>query len=215
MVFYVIGYFYMHLFSMKAKQLLAVALLLTYTMLYINTPDFNYLVVEQHIEFKLIFYLLMFFFGIELAKRAQYLEHHTWRDWIGLLVSIGILYGHKLLMMQGLAGEWQFVQQIAIFPAVFFALRLASCRAAARLMNAPWIGKFLGLCAAMTLELYIVHGPIRGVFSPVPEHFPFNVFVYLPIVVLVALAVYSISQLITKRMLADSAPHPAKRTNSP
>ena len=180
-----------------------IALLLSYTALYVKTQNFEYLVVEQHIEYKLLFYLLIFLFGIELGKRAKHVENYSRKEWIGLVACIFIIYVHKLLMMQGWAGAWQFVQQAAIFPVMFFAIRLANHSAIARLMQAPWVGQFMMVCAAMTLELYMVHGPIREPFNPGPKGFPGNVVSYLPMVVLAAYLVHIISQFLREHMLTE------------
>lgn len=215
MLYYIIGYFYIYKFDDFVKKILLAVLLLAYSMLYIKNSNFNYLAIEQILEFKLIFYILIFLFGIELAKRPKHVNSNTWKDWIGLAVCMIIIYGHKLLMMQGWAGGWQFIQQLAIFPSVFFGIRLANCNAINRIMQTPWVSKFIKLCASMTLELYIVHGPIRELINPSSAGFPGNVVIYLPMVFLAAYVVRAINRSITTRMLSRDVSKLARHINIP
>lgn len=201
MIFYVLGFALIKNYSNKKIIYGTILLLLIYVALYSRAENYNSLIIEQEMNFKLVFYFLIFMFGIFLASVESKIKYHGVGDYLILLLFIFVIYGHKLLVMMtgGKYAEYQFVQQIAIFPLVFYFLKISRSDWVGGLFNIEtWAGRFVSLVAAMTLELYIVHGPLRGLMLPYLGDFPGNVMVYLPFVFITAYMLHELTNKATR-----------------
>lgn len=203
MLYYVVGFFFIRQFSIGRLLSGMAVLILLYMVLYARISDFSMLVIEQTMHFKLVFYAMVFLYGIALASLNHRIVYRGPVDVVALLACLVVMYGHKLIALSGQAQEWQFIQQLALFPMLFFAIKVA---------RAHWLLAFLhrqrrlssavSIVAAMTLELYIVHGPIRGLMLPHIGGFPGNVLVYLPVVFLLAYFFYRLNAWVMTHLLA-------------
>jgi peptidoglycan/LPS O-acetylase OafA/YrhL len=204
MIFYVFGFSLIKNGNNKKLIYGTIILGLIYITLYLRAESYNRLIIEQEMNFKLVFYFLIFTFGIFLASVESKIKYQGVVDYFMLLLFILVIYGHKLLVMMtgGNYSEFQFVQQMAIFPLVFYFLKISRSDRVGRLFNIEtWAGRFVSLVAAMTLELYIVHGPLRGLMLPYLGGFPGNVIVYLPFVFITAYVLHELTNKATRIFL--------------
>jgi hypothetical protein len=72
---------------------------LIYITLYLRAESYNRLIIEQEMNFKLVFYFLIFTFGIFLASVESKIKYQGVVDYLMLLLFILVIYGHKLLVM--------------------------------------------------------------------------------------------------------------------
>lgn len=204
MLYYLVGYFLMKDYS-RRRSLAAVAFALAiYVVMYISAEDYQILIIEQWIQFKVVFYFLVFLFGMDLAVSGYGMPDRQ-GGWLGILflliLALLLFYGHKLLMMQGLLLQWQFVQQLLIFPIIWALMRLFHQPGLLRwLASQPQLNHLLGFGAAMTLELYLTHGPLRALLAPYLPPFPVSVGVYLLAVLVYSYALYRVNLWLRRRL---------------
>lgn len=207
MIYYLMGYFLIINFSIKRIAILSTILVVAYISMYLRISDFSSLVIEQELKFKLLFYFLIFLFGLVLASLGDRVKYRGKGDFLYLTLFASIIYGHKILVIVtgGQFSEFQFVQQLSIFPLVFFFLKIGRSRFVIDFMNQDSTqSKFIGLISAMTLELYIVHGSIRVLISPHLSVFPINIVVYLLTIFMFAYLFYRINTFFIFHLTAKS-----------
>lgn len=170
---------------------------LLYFMIYLDVADFSVLVIEQQLEFKVLFYYLVFLFGIYLASYTEKITYSGFSDIVMALLVLVVIYGHKIFMSRGLLGEYQWMEQLLIFPFLFYALKLARSPVIAKIFKLNNIvATFINLTVVMTLELYIVHGPIREYLIFDLGFFPANPLFFLLITYVVAYIFLKLNRVI-------------------
>ena len=194
MIFYLFGFIFIKNFSIKKLFLGFGIFIFFYLIFYINQKDFTILFVEQDMYFKLIFYFMIFLSGLFFASIRDKIFYQGSSDLFYLILLIGLMYGHKYLMFKGLLAEYKFIQQLLIFPILFFSLKASQAPVLFdHLLKIKFIAQFISLISAMTLELYIIHGPIRElVFVSLPP-FPGNILIYLPLVFAISYFFYKLN----------------------
>lgn len=201
MFFYLVGFMFIRNYSSRKILVGLISLVLLYVTFYLHIKKFSiFLAVEQLVEFKLVFYGLVFLLGLYFASISERIKYEGILDVVALLVSIGLIYGHKYLMLRGIGSQFQFVQQVFIIPMLYYALKVGqSPFIQNKIMAAPAISGVISLVGAMTLELYIVHGPIRPIVHQYVHYFPENIFAF-------GLIVFPVSYLFYKanRALAST-----------
>lgn len=201
MTFYVCGFVLIKNYNNKKIIYSTLFLVLIYAALYLRAESYGSLIIEQEMNFKLVFYFLIFIFGIFLASVEHKIKYQGVFDYLMLLLFILVIYGHKLLVMMtgGKYAEYQFVQQMAIFPLVFYFLKISQSVWMGKLFNIEaWAGRCAAFVAAMTLELYIVHGPLRGLMLPYLGGFPGNIIAYLPFVFFASYVLHKLTKKVTQ-----------------
>lgn len=197
MLYYLLGFFLMKNYSRRRLWAVGGVTVAIYTAMYVSAGYYSILIIEQWIQFKIIFYFLVFLFGLDLAVSGYGMPVRP-GYWVGtfllLILSLLLFHGHKLLMMQGMLLQWQFVQQVLIFPIILTLMRLFHQPGVLRwLASLPRLNHMLGLGAAMTLELYLTHGPLRGLLAPTLPPFPLSVGVYLLVVLLYSYGLFRVN----------------------
>lgn len=196
MVFYVFGFVLIKNYTNEKIICIGVLLLFVYITLYLGAANYDGLIIEQEMRFKLVFYFAIFAFGVYLGSVADRIRYQGLADVLMLMLFLAVIYGHKFLVLKtgGKYAEFQFVQQVAIFPLVFYFLKISQSDWVGRLFKVEsWAGRFVSLVAAMTLELYIVHGPLRGLMLPYLGGFPGNVIIYLTIVFIASYVLHELT----------------------
>jgi hypothetical protein len=205
MLYYLVGFFLMKHYSRRRLLAAGAATLLIYVMMYLSAKDYSILIIEQWIQFKAVFYFLVFLFGLDLAVSGCGMPVKS-EGWVGsfllLIVPLLFFYGHKLLMMKGMLLQWQFVQQVLIFPIILAFMRLFHQPGFLRWLGSlPRLNHLLGLGAAMTLELYLTHGPLRGLMALYLPPFPLNVGIYLLAVLLYSYGLYRLNGWVRQNLI--------------
>lgn len=201
MLFYLLGFIFIKNYSFK-KLLVGFSLLLAvYVALYMRFSDYSNLVIESTLSFKMIFYAMVFLTGIYFASIDREIVYQGKRDYVVLLVLLLAIYGHKFLMLKGATGEFQFIEQMLIFPLLYYFIKISkSPFVLYRVMKPSVASGFISVVAAMTLELYMAHGPLRALLHPYLPRFPENVISYLSITFLISYGLYRLNQNLMSRI---------------
>ena len=206
MFYYVVGFFLIKFYRPTLLVMAGLLAMAIYLPMYLAATDYSLLIVEQEIRFKLPFYFIVFLFGIFFARNMigmQRSRRQTCFDIILLLSSLSVFYGHKILMGHGLFSSWQFIQQVLIFPIILALMRLAHLPSVLVFLGSrKWLNHIIGLGAAMTLELYLTHGPLRAVMYPYLTGFPLNIVLYVFVVLLIAYMLFRLNVFL--RVKAES-----------
>jgi hypothetical protein len=90
---------------------------------------------------------------------------------------------------------------LLIFPIIWALMRLFHQPGLLRwLASQPQLNHLLGFGAAMTLELYLTHGPLRALLAPYLPPFPVSVGVYLLAVLVYSYALYRVNLWLRRRL---------------
>jgi peptidoglycan/LPS O-acetylase OafA/YrhL len=191
MFFYVIGFFFLKDYSDRKLLKGLIALAVLYTTFYLQFDDYSILVVEQTVSFKVIFYGMIFLSGLYFASLHNHIQYKGLQDYFLLLLSIGIIYFHKYLMTQGIAANFQFVQQLFLFPTLYYFLKISKSPLILEwIMKSRHLNSSITLIGSMTLELYLVHGPLRMIAIQYFPPFPFNVLGLLVMIFILSYLLY-------------------------
>jgi peptidoglycan/LPS O-acetylase OafA/YrhL len=124
-----------------------------------------------------------------------------------LVLLVGYLGAKFLLLVEG----WG----TALFPILFvlvFALcvlglaTLGTPSLVRRTMGIPWLGPFLGMSAALTLEIYLVHEPLAHIAAISAIAYPLNLAALLALTLPIAVVVGVASAFIQRRSESKRAP---------
>ncbi|MFA6629789.1 MAG: acyltransferase family protein [Sulfuricurvum sp.] len=201
MFFYVIGFFFLKNYS-NQKLLAGIAVLsLLYAVFYTQFNDYSSLVIEQTVSFKVIFYGMVFLSGIYLGSIHERIRYTGIFDYLLLFFSVAVIYTHKYLMMHGIAANLQFIQQLFLFPTIYFFLKISKSPLVLEIIMKPrLVNNIVTLIGAMTLELYLVHGPLRLIAYNYFPLFPVNVIGFFLMVFTLSYLLYRINNEVINRI---------------
>lgn len=198
LIYYLVIYFLLKSFSQKRLLCAAVPFIVFYAVYYTLFLDLTKFSIESHF-FRIIFYFLVFLWGLYLGTVKDKISFSGWRDLIGLATCVGIIYAHKLLMARGMLPQIQFVQHIAVFPLLYYALKAAKSDFITKtVMNSPFWGKPINFISLITLELFIVGNSIDGVMAQAITGFPLNAISFVTATFILATVVYYLAPHIRK-----------------
>jgi hypothetical protein len=104
-------------------------------------------------------------------------------------------------MFKGYAFTIQFVEQIAVFPIIFYSLKISRSEFVLnRVMNNPIVSKIVVFISAITLEIYMSHTILKYPFLRLGIPFPVNIFFFIIISAATAYIIKYISETIAKRL---------------
>ncbi|WP_394752640.1 acyltransferase [Crenothrix sp.] len=195
MLFYLMGFVFIKNYSIKKLQIGFAFLVTLYIYSYSQFSDYSSLVIESTMTFKLIFYALIFLLGIYFASINNKISYKGISDYCILFFLVFLIYFHKILMYKEILGGFQFIQQLLILPLLYYFLKISKSNFVLDILLKPTlITSFISIIAAMTLELYMVHGPIRMLIYQYLPKFPENVFLYLPVTFFVSYGLYQLNK---------------------
>lgn len=149
------------------------------------------------------FYFLIFLFGIWMGTVDDKIKFAGTMDVILLFLFLCFHYLFTFLMFKGQIFTFQFVEQLAVFPVVFYALKISrSPLVLDRVMNNPVLSKIVVFISSITLEIYMCHFLLLGPFIGLKIPFPFNIFIFVTVSIALAFVVKYISQNIVIRLEA-------------
>ncbi|MDD3597082.1 acyltransferase family protein [Sulfuricurvum sp.] len=194
MFFYVVGFFFLKNYSNRKLMRGMIVLALLYTIFYLQFNDYSTLVVEQTISFKVIFYGMVFLSGIYFGSIHERIRYSGIRDYIFLLLCISAIYAHKFMMMHAIAANLQFIQQLFLFPTIYFFLKVSKSPLILEgIMKPRFLNSTITLIGAMTLELYLIHGPFRAIAYEYFPAFPWNVIGFFLLVLVLSYGLYRLN----------------------
>jgi hypothetical protein len=151
--------------------------------------------------FKWIFYLQIMFFGGYMAGRAKFAKTGFIKDGLAFILIIGLYYGILILMSRGCGWQFQVVTHLLMFPMLFLFLKFSESDAITSLMGKKYTGAAISLIAALTLEIYLLHGAVYS--HPIIQNllFPLNIVIFWLVVIFLSFVLNRISRFITRRLI--------------
>ena len=200
MIFYVIFFLIMKRKNDKYFMACILILIIPYLFFYLTTIDLSQYSIEGPGYFKWIFYLQTMFFGGYMAGRPRFTHTIFFKDGLALIFSIGLYYG--MLMMMSKVGGWQFqiATHLLMFFILFVFLKISESDVIKSLLSKRYIGAAIALMAALTLEIYLLHGAVYT--HPVLQKilFPFNIILFWIVVIILSFILNRISGLIILKL---------------
>lgn len=213
LIYYGIIFFLVREFSSKRLALAAIPILIIYILYYIYLLDLSIWSIEQP-PFRLIYYLLVVLWGIYIGSQGEKLQFRGAQDVFFLILSVSVIYGHKYLMQRGLLLSFQFVQQLASFPLLYFVVKVAKSNFITyALMGNRYVGKVIAFVSGVTLEIFIVNNSLDSLVSELGA-FPFNVIALVSLNVGLALVIFYCAKSIRRTFEAETSITTQGRNNT-
>lgn len=193
-VFYFLGWFIIKDFTTKKWYIAAGLSVLLYIYFYIFHLDHSSYYLEE-LPFKVFYYFIAFLFGIILAHKNRDICYDGKRDYSYFLLSILVMYTHKVLFQNGMFEDLQCIQQLACLVAAYYLFKISkSPLIKEKLMNSV-VSVIIKYISSITLELYMVHVVVSPIIMSRQLPFPLSVVVFLIFTVLLAAIIKSLSTL--------------------
>ena len=179
LVYYLLAYpLFKNIWKIKLWAIFGILGIL-YATGYLTVVDLSKWSVEQS-PFDLIHYFMIFIFGIFIAKKSKDIVFSGIKDYFIAIAIVGLIYFHKFLMLKGFCLEYQFLQQLAIYPLVYYLLKISRSHfITTNIMHAPYLSRIVDFLANHTLEIYMVHQTISAPILYMQMPFPINLAVFL------------------------------------
>ena len=118
---------------------------------------------------------MIFIFGIFIAKKSKDIVFSGIKDYFIAIAIVDLIYFHKFLMLKGFCLEYQFLQQLAIYPLVYYLLKISRSHfIMTNIMQAPYLSRIVDFLANHTLEIYMVHQTISAPILIYANAFPYQ-----------------------------------------
>lgn len=198
-------YYLLSFFLLKAEQknklfCMFGVLGILYFALYFSWLDLSKWTVEDQ-PFKLIHYFMIFLFGIYVAIKNKSITYTGSHNYTVLLLLVALVYGHKFLMTKGLYPEFQFIQQAAMYPILYYLLKISrSPFVSVRLMQSKMISSVVEFISNHSLELYIVQETIVHQVLKLNFPFPLNMITFIVLTFIISAIVNKISGIIRDKI---------------
>ncbi|MGA2781913.1 MAG: acyltransferase [Smithella sp.] len=201
MIFYVIFFLILKMKNYKYFLTSIFILIIPYLFFYITKVDLSRYSIEGPGYFKWIFYLQTMFFGGYMAGRAKFAKTSFSKDGLALIFVIGLYYGILILMSRGCGWQFQAVTHLLMFPILFLFLKVSESGVIMSLMTTKYAGAAISLMAALTLEIYLLHGAVYS--HPIIQNllFPLNIVIFWLVVIFLSFVLNRISRFITRRLI--------------
>lgn len=200
LVYYILSFFLLG-DEQKTKLFSIFGLLgVLYFVIYLICVDLSKWTVEDS-SIKLIHYFMIFLFGIYLATKNRAIVYSGIHNYFVLLFLVAVVYGHKFLMTKGLYTEFQFIQQAAMYPIVFYLLKISRSSLVLSMVNkSNFISTTIQFLSNHTLELYIIQTTIIWVILNLKFPFPLNMIVFLFLTCIFSALVNKLASTIRTRL---------------
>lgn len=179
LVYYVLSFFLLKVDKRNNLFFMFGTLGILYFALYFSWVDLSQWSVEDP-PFKWIHYFMIFLFGIYLAMKNKSITYTGSHNFIVLLLLVALVYGHKFLMTKGLYPEFQFIQQAAMYPIVFYLLKISrSPFVSLMLSKSKVISSIVQFISDHSLELYIIQETLANPVLKLNLPFPLNAMTFI------------------------------------
>ena len=185
----------------KINVLVVLAIMgIAYSAGYLTFVDLSRWSVEES-PFDLLHYFMIFLFGIYIAKKDKEIAYSSFKDYFPLFSIVGLIYLHKFLMLKGLYIEYQFLQQLAMYPLCYYLLKISrSPFIMTNLMRSPYLSRSVEFLANHTLEIYMVHQTISAPIQHMQIPFPINIIIFLALTFVLSTIVNSLAHSIRNKI---------------
>jgi peptidoglycan/LPS O-acetylase OafA/YrhL len=196
MIFYVIAFFIIKKYNTRKVYWFLSVLSALYVLIYLNFLDLSIWCIEDD-PFQYIFYFMIFIFGILMADRNEEIRYSGLQDWGLLFLLIFVIYTHKLMMLKNIAPSFQFIQQLFIFPLIYYFIKVSrSGLIKKNIMTMPVVSKSINYISDMTLEIYLAHLYVSIYILKLKLYFPVNIIIFLIVTIAISAFVKYLSRSI-------------------
>jgi Acyltransferase family len=196
-IFYVIIFPIIKRYNIKTIYCILSTIFVCYFYVYFNYLDLSKWCVEDT-SIRYLFYLAIFIFGTSLAERTNKIKYSGPQDWIFLFLAFSTIYAHKFLMLKNILTNFQFIQQLSIFPFIYYSIKISrSDFIQNTLMKSIIISPIINYISSITLEIYIVHGYISIIILSTIKQFPINIIAFLSLTVIFSAVTKYLSRYIS------------------
>jgi len=130
---------------------------------------------------------MVFVFGIYIASQNHSLLYAGLKDYFILFMIIILVYAHKYLMTKGFFFEYQFLQQAAMYPIVYYLLKISRSPFILKgLMQSKRITSVVNFLSSHTLEIYMIHETINRPVLKLELAFPLNLIMFVTLTFILA-----------------------------
>lgn len=179
LIYYVLAFFFLKPGQKSELFCMFGVLSIIYFSLYFFWLDLSQWSVEAP-PFKLIHYFIIFLFGIYLAEKNKSITYTGSHNFVVLLLLVALVYGHKFLMTKGLYPEFQFSQQVAMYPIIFYLLKISrSPFVSSMLSKSTVVSSIVKFISDHTLELYMIQETLAGPVLKLNLSFPLNAITFI------------------------------------
>lgn len=200
LVYYILIFFFLKHDRIKKLLNVFLGLSILYFVVYFNWVERSIWSVED-LPFKLIHYFMIFIFGIFLASRNNAIAYTGLYNYLVLLFFVALIYGHKFLMTKGLLPEFQFIQQAAMYPLVYYLLKISRAPfLLSALDKSKLVSSIVQFLSNHTLEIYIVQETIIHTVNELSFPFPLNVVIFIFFICILSVLVKRLAGKIWERV---------------
>jgi peptidoglycan/LPS O-acetylase OafA/YrhL len=179
LIYYLIMFFILKQYSQRLLVVIATPVLLLYGIYYGFILDTSIWSIEE-LPFKLIFYFLIILWGFYLGSMKERINFSGIADIFLLFLCLGIIYIHKYLMYRELLASLQFVQHLAVFPLLYYLLKVARSHfILSTIMKNTVLARITNFLSKNTLEIFIVSNSILVVFNQLELIFPLTAIAFV------------------------------------
>lgn len=178
MFFYLFEFFIIKRYSPRNNLLMICLGSIFYLYYYLNFLDLSAFSISEF-PFRIIFFFNITLFGIFLSSRNDKITSHGIRDLFLCATFFAVIYLHKYLMIQNLFQNIQIIQHAAVFPFLFYSLKLARSGPVQKIMEIGVSGRPIRFLSKHTLEIYLAHTCLRKLFVDFNIIFPLNIFLFI------------------------------------
>ena len=193
LVYYLLSFHLLKQTQMKRAVIIFLTLSVIYIVYYFTCLDLSKWSLEK-LPLDLIHYFMIFLFGIFIASKNKDIVYSGYNNYLILIFFVILIYAHKFLMLKGLYSELQIIQQAAMYPIVYYLLKISrSPFVVDTIMQSQIIGPIMVFIAKHTLEIYMIHQTISPPVKNLQMNFPFNVFLFLTLTLILSAIVKALA----------------------
>lgn len=200
LVYYLFTYYLLKSNQQKIIGGIFLVLSVIYFSIYFSWVDLSKWSIEKS-PFDLLHYFMIFLFGIFIAARNEKIKYTGFNNYLILIFFIALIYAHKFMMIKGLYSEFQFIQHAAMYPIVYYFLKVSrSPIVLTGVMKSKIITPIARFLSDHTLEIYMIHETINYPVSKLQLPFPTNVLLFLILTFILAAIVYKLATLMRNKI---------------
>lgn len=200
LVYYLLSYYLLKDNQANKVILLLGTLGVIYFVTYFTCVDLTKWSVESE-PFDHIHYFIVFLFGIFIAQRSKEVSYTGAYNYLVLILLLVLVYVHKYLMTKGLYSEFQFLQQTAMYPIVYYLLKIGrSPIILTKLMQSNTLSAIVNFLSNHTLEIYMIHETISKPILRLQMPFPLNIFIFIMLTFVLSAIVNKLADIMRQKI---------------
>jgi len=200
LIYYVLIFVILEKLTKQIMIIIGMLLGFLYIIVYSFCLDLRIWTIET-LPFNLIFYFLIILWGLYLGMNEKEIRFSGKVDVAALLICVGIIYFHKYLMVKGILAWLQCIQHFAVFPLLYFSLKVARSKFIISLMDGnSAVSTVIKFLSSRTLELFMVNNAIVITFKRIDLSFPWGAILFVSVSVILSVVVKRFAEYLGSKM---------------